>query len=101
MKPTAARPINYNSRYGQSSKLNVTSLFKVCKGPLTLEGRVGNYGIGGEGGSEDVKGGFSVTALVFGANLLKRSLSVIGGNTRGSDTLTIDLVRDKRGIYLT
>ena len=49
-----------------------------------------------EGGSEGV-------ALNFGANLLKRSLSVMGGNTRGSDTLTeaVDLVRDERGAYLT
>ena len=45
--------------------------------------------------------GFNVVALNFGANLLKRSLSVMGGRTRGNDTLTavVDLVRDLRGAY--
>ena len=39
--------------------------------------------------------------LAFGANLLKRSLSIIGGNTLSNNTNVIDLVRDLRGIYLT
>ena len=45
--------------------------------------------------------GFDDVALVFGANLLKRSLSVMGGNTFGGGTLTgvVDLVRDLRGAY--
>ena len=34
----------------------------------------------------------------FGANLLKRSLSVMGGSTRGNNTCNVvDLVRDLRG----
>ena len=43
--------------------------------------------------------GFDSVALNFGANLLKRSLSVMGGRIRGSDTSTdiVDLVRDLRG----
>ena len=54
-----------------------------------------------------VAGGFCGVALAFGANLLKRSLSVMGGNTRGSDTGSDTLddivdgeVRDLRGANL-
>ena len=53
-----------------------------------------------------VAGGFCGVALAFGANLLKRSLSVMGGNTRGSDTGSdtaddiVDFVRDVRGANL-
>ena len=51
-------------------------------------------------------GGFCGVALAFGTNRLKRSLSVIGGNTRGSDTgsdtltAVVGLVRDVRGANL-
>ena len=49
------------------------------------------------------KDGFDDIILVFGANLLKRSLSIIGGSTRSSDTLTniVDVtdVKDLRGAY--
>ena len=62
------------------------------------------FGAGGAGGlaAED---GFRGVALAFGANLLKRSFSVIGGNTRGSDIGSdtadiVALVRDVRGANL-
>ena len=44
---------------------------------------------------------FNIIILNFGINLLKRSLSIIGGRTRSNNTLTavVDLVRDLRGIY--
>ena len=49
--------------------------------------------------------GFRDVTLAFGANRLKRSLNVIGGNTRGSDTGSdtadiVALVRDVRGANL-
>ena len=51
------------------------------------------------------EGGFRGVALAFGANRLKRSLSVIGGSTLGSDTGSdtadiVDFVRDVRGANL-
>ena len=42
------------------------------------------------------KDGFNNFALNLGANLLKRSSSVMVGNPFGSDTLT-DVVRELRG----
>ena len=47
---------------------------------------------------------FRNITLAFGANRLKRSLSVIGGNTFGSDILTDDIdiafIRNVRGANL-
>ena len=50
-------------------------------------------------GSLTGKGGFNIVALIFGANLLKRSLSVMGGSTFGVNTLT-GVVRELSGAYL-
>ena len=70
--------------------------FNICFGDWFF-----NCGAGGEGILAD-EDGFDDVALVFGANLLKRSLSVMGGNTFGDssgDTLAavVILVRDLRG----
>ena len=77
-----------------------------------VRGEAATYGGGGVGrlivlankdGSGIIKGEFSIIILVFGVNLLKRSLNIIGGNTRSNNTLTkvVVLIRDLRGIYLT
>ena len=91
-----------NSSYNEGNGANTSGV----KGEAAICGGNGVSGfvvLADKDGSGIIKGGFSITTFVFGANLLRRSLSVIGGNTRGSDTLTevVVLVRDFRGIYLT
>ena len=57
-------------------------------------GGVYNYAIYG-------RDGFGIIALNLSANLLRRSLSIIGGNTRSNNTYSIiDLIRDLSGAYL-
>ena len=62
------------------------------------------FGAGGAGRLA-TKDRFRGIALAFGTNLLKRSFSVIGSNTRGSNTGSdtadiVALVRDVRGANL-
>ena len=61
----------------------------------------GFAGRGGSDGLRDVACDLGIDLMEgFGANLIKRSLSVIRGNTFGADTLNKDAeVRDLSGAY--
>ena len=56
---------------------------------------IGNYGIAVLAEKDKSEG----IALAFSTNLLKRSLSIIKGNTLGNNINVIDLVRDLK-IYI-
>ena len=65
--------------------------------------KVFDYGAGGIY-NLTITGGFRGIVLAFGTNLLKRSLSVMGGRTRSSNILTEGIVNAfvnlLRGAYL-